>query len=79
MPSPTCFITFVLISTRSSLLIPGFLGTPAVTTRGFKEKEIIEISNWISSIINNFDDDELLKNIKEKVHDLTHNFPVYNL
>jgi len=55
------------------------IGTPAVTTRGFKEKEIIEISNWISSIINNFDDDELLKNIKEKVHDLTHNFPVYNL
>ena len=55
------------------------IGTPAVTTRGFKEKEIIEISNWISSIINNFDDDELLKNIKEKAHDLTHNFPVYNL
>ena len=55
------------------------IGTPAVTTRGFKEKEIIEISNWISSIINNFDDDELLKNIKEKVHDLTHNLPVYHL
>ena len=55
------------------------IGTPAVTTRGFKEKEIIEISNWISSIINNFDDDELQKNIKEKVHNLTNNFPVYNL
>ena len=41
------------------------IGTPAVTTRGFIEKQIIEISNCISSIINNFDDDELLKNIKE--------------
>ena len=31
IPSPTCFITFELIPKRSSLLIPSFLGTPAVT------------------------------------------------
>ena len=35
------------------------IGTPAATTRGFKEKEIIQVGNWISDIINNFDDKEL--------------------
>ena len=55
------------------------IGTPAVTTRGFKEKEIIQISNWISDIINDFENMELQKIIKEEVHNLTSNFPVYNV
>ena len=55
------------------------IGTPAATTRGFKEEEIIQVANWISDIINNFDNEELLKTIKEEVHKLTSNFPVYNL
>ena len=55
------------------------IGTPAVTTRGFKEKEIIQVSNWICEIINNFDDEELQNKIKNEVSNLTNNFPVYNL
>jgi len=55
------------------------IGTPAVTTRGFKEKEIIQVSNWICEIINNFDDEKLQNNIKKEVSNLTNNFPVYNL
>jgi len=55
------------------------IGTPAVTTRGFKEEEIIKISNYISSIINDFDNVELQNKIKKEVHNLTHEFPVYNL
>ena len=55
------------------------VGTPAATTRGFKEEEIIQVANWISDIINNFDNEELQKTIKEEVHKLTSNFPVYNL
>ena len=47
------------------------IGTPAVTTRGFKEKEIIQVSNWISNIINDFDNEELQKNIKEEVQNLS--------
>ena len=54
------------------------IGTPAMTTRGFKEEEIIQVSNWISEIINDFDNIDLQKNIKEEVHNLTSNFPVYN-
>ena len=55
------------------------IGTPAATTRGFKEEEIIQVGNWISDIVNNFDNEELQKTIKEEVHKLTSNFPVYNL
>ena len=55
------------------------IGTPAVTTRGFKEKEIIQISNWISDIIDDFENTELQKSIKEKVLNLTSNFPVYSV
>ena len=55
------------------------IGTPAATTRGFKEKEIIQVANWISDIINDFDNEELQKTIKEEAHKLTSNFPVYNL
>ena len=55
------------------------IGTPAVTTRGFKEKEVIQVSNWISNIINDFKNEELQKNVKEEVQNLTSNFPVYNV
>ena len=55
------------------------IGTPAATTRGFKEEEIIQVANLITDIINNFDNEELQKTIKEEVHKLTSNFPVYNL
>ena len=55
------------------------IGTPAVTTRGFKKEEIIQISNWISDIINDFENEKLQKNVKQEVQNLTNNFPVYNV
>ena len=55
------------------------IGTPAVTTRGFKKEEIIKVSNWISDIINDFENEKLQKNIKQEVQNLTSNFPVYNV
>ena len=55
------------------------IGTPAVTTRGFKEKEIIQVSNWICEIINNFDNEELQNKIKNEVSNLTNTVQVYNL
>ena len=55
------------------------IGTPAVTTRGFKEKEIELMSLWISEIINDFDNVELQNQIRKNVQELTSKFPVYNL
>ena len=55
------------------------IGTPAVTTRGFKKEEVTQVSNWISDIINNFENEKLLEDIKQEVQNLTSNFPVYNV
>ena len=42
------------------------LGTPAVTTRGFKEDEIIQISNWICDIVLDLDNEKKIEEIKNK-------------
>ena len=55
------------------------LGTPAVTTRGFKEKEIELLSNWICDVIDNIDDESKKAEIKKNVIKLTDQYPVYNL
>ena len=55
------------------------LGTPAITTRGFKAKEVELISKWICDVILNMDDETKLKEIKSKVNDLCSKYPVYNL
>ncbi len=53
------------------------LGTPAVTTRGFKNKEIVDISNWICDIVLDMENEDLKKEIRNKVAELCSRFPVY--
>ena len=43
------------------------LGTPAVTTRGFKEDEIIQISDWICDIVLDLDNEKKLRELKIKL------------
>jgi len=54
------------------------VGTPAVTRRGFKEKEVSQVADWISQIIQNIEDQKLIADIKEDVKNLCGNFPVYS-
>ena len=53
------------------------LGTPAVTTRGFKETEINQISNWICDIVLDINNEKLIREVKEEVIELCKEFPVY--
>ena len=53
------------------------LGTPAITTRGFKEKEASELSHWMGDILDNLDDVAIREGVKEKVLALCQSFPVY--
>jgi len=53
------------------------LGTPALTTRGFKEVEMELVGNWINEAIENWKDDAKLAEIKNKVLELTKKFPLY--
>jgi glycine hydroxymethyltransferase len=65
---------------RSPFITSGVrLGTPAVTTRGFKEEEVEKISNWICDVIENHQDISKMDEIKNSVIELTSKYPVYNL
>ena len=65
---------------RSPFVTSGVrLGTPAVTTRGFKEEEVEKISNWICDVIENHQDISKMDEIKNSVIEHTSKYPVYNL
>lgn len=51
------------------------LGSPAMTTRGFKEKEFYQIGIYISQILKNPNNEELLGQIKIKIDELLKDFP----
>ncbi|WP_028883965.1 serine hydroxymethyltransferase [Taylorella asinigenitalis] len=53
------------------------LGTPAMTTRGFKEAEIEQTANLIADVLDNPDDEANISAVREKVLALTSKFPVY--
>lgn len=53
------------------------LGTPAVTTRGFKEKEMVELATYIAEALKSHEDKDKLANIQEAVLSLTSRFPLY--
>jgi glycine hydroxymethyltransferase len=52
------------------------IGTPAVTTRGMKEEEMLEISDLIAEALHNRNDESALGHVREKVRDLTRRFPL---
>ena len=64
---------------RSPFVTSGLrLGTPAVTTRGFKQHEMILLSNWIADLLDNMDDDKMILRVKSQVLQLCRDFPVYH-
>ena len=63
---------------KSPLVTSGIrIGTPALTTRGMKEKEMETISLFFDSVIKNINDDNYLDNISKEVAELTKNFPLH--
>ena len=53
------------------------LGTPAITTRGFKEEETRQVAQFILTVLGNIDDSEKIAQVKEQVFKLTEKFPLY--
>lgn len=53
------------------------IGTPAVTTRGMKEKEMILIAGFIDKVITNPDDPNTIQEVHSQVRALTAGFPVF--
>lgn len=54
------------------------LGTPAVTTRGFKEKECEMLANWVCDILDDIHNENTITAVREKALALCHKFPVYD-
>ncbi|MDK6233874.1 serine hydroxymethyltransferase [Aerococcus sanguinicola] len=52
------------------------LGTPAITSRGFKEEEAAKVAEWIVRIIENINDDKVKEEVKQEVQDLVKDFPL---
>lgn len=53
------------------------LGTPAITTRGFKEAECVALAGWICDILDAKGDEKVLVEVREKVAEVCKRLPVY--
>jgi glycine hydroxymethyltransferase len=68
----------VPFDTRSPFVTSGIrIGTPAVTTRGMKEKEMAAIAEFIARALNHVTDEGVLKAVAGEVGELCKRFPVY--
>jgi glycine hydroxymethyltransferase len=64
--------------TNSPMVTSGIrVGTPALTTRGMKEAEMKQIGEWMADVLDNIQKVELRGQIRDKVRELTQQFPLY--
>ena len=63
---------------RSPFVTSGLrVGTPAVTTRGYKEADVVELTQWICDVLDAPADESVIKAVREKVAAQCKKFPVY--
>jgi glycine hydroxymethyltransferase len=68
----------VPFDSRSPFLTSGIrLGTPAVTTRGVKEKEIEQIVDLIDEVLSHIDNETVIDGVRHKVNNLMKNYPLF--
>ena len=53
------------------------IGTPAATTRGFKEPEVVHLANWIADVLDHMGDEASVARARSEVVALCKRFPVY--
>lgn len=52
------------------------LGSPAMTSRGFKEADFVKVGHWIHAALSNHEDEAKLKEIENEVKSFTKEFPI---
>ncbi|MDB3869042.1 serine hydroxymethyltransferase [Bacteroidia bacterium] len=68
----------VPFETRSPFVTSGIrIGTPAVTSRGMKEPEMIKIADLIDRVLTNTEDDSIISQVRKEVNELSLRFPLY--
>lgn len=74
----TCNKNMIPNDKRSPFITSGIrLGTPALTTRGFKEEQMKQVATWIATVLKNHENEEIIAKVRDEVHQLTKRFPVY--
>jgi glycine hydroxymethyltransferase len=53
------------------------IGTPAVTTRGFKEQEVEQLAGWIADLLDALGDESVLARVRSQAMAICRRFPVY--
>ncbi len=63
---------------KSPMVTSGIrIGTPALTTRGFKENEMVQIARLIDDIIRNIEDEKIIEDTRTRVAELCSTLPLY--
>ena len=68
----------VPFDTRSPFVTSGIrIGTPAATTRGLVEKDMVQVAAWVERALQNIDNDAALATIRQEVKELCQQYPLY--
>ncbi len=63
---------------RSPFVTSGLrIGTPAVTTRGFREQEVRSLADWIAEVLEDVTSEETIASVRDRVLEICRRFPVY--
>ena len=63
---------------RSPFVTSGLrIGTPAVTTRGFREDECATLTGWMCDVLDDIGNDNMIETVRQRVIELCRRFPVY--
>ena len=53
------------------------IGTPAITTRGFKEEETEQLTHWLADVLDGIEDTAVVERVRGQVLELCRRYPVY--
>ena len=63
---------------RSPFVTSGLrVGSPAATTRGFKEVEMKQVANWMCDIMDDLENEDVISGVRQQASELCKRFPVY--
>ncbi|NLT73088.1 MAG: serine hydroxymethyltransferase [Chloroflexi bacterium] len=72
-----CNKNLIPFDTQSAMVTSGIrLGSPAVTTRGFREVQMKQVARWIATVLEHIDDAETLKSVRQETRALCRAFPL---
>jgi glycine hydroxymethyltransferase len=54
------------------------LGSPAVTTRGFREPEMREVAALVAEVLHHIESEDAVASVRRRVQTLTERFPLYH-